>query len=240
MLSVLANWYYEIAKSKGWLPNNPKTKIVLIGLVAALPFVLLVALPSFVSKKDSVETINKSENVTGGNIVQGTKGNITINQVPPSKESQQYKHKLVSYTPISNLDLLINRFKLPTGSKNLSLRFVASTWNINFSFLVSVDAKIETVKEALLEHFSFKEHVTFDPSAFPTGTDKCSWTPSWILRADGHSIDGEDKSSRSLAVAKVSNNALLDFKVGWETYCVIGYHGEKSEEKFPKPPDVNL
>jgi CDP-diglyceride synthetase len=57
--------------------------------------------------------------------------------VPPSSSSTNLQSEWITIKPIPYLNVLVDSFRLPTGKNNLSLRFVAPSWNIDF-FLMSL------------------------------------------------------------------------------------------------------
>lgn len=56
LLSVVSNWIYDVCRQKGWFPDNPSFKRVIILIFLFLPLVFIVALPDWVGSFIGRET----------------------------------------------------------------------------------------------------------------------------------------------------------------------------------------
>jgi len=52
ILGVVSNWIYDISRNRGYLPDRPSLKRVVIVVFVFLPIVLFVALPAFLDRDD--------------------------------------------------------------------------------------------------------------------------------------------------------------------------------------------
>lgn len=156
-----------------------------------------------------------------------------------NNDTQQFNW--LTYEPIASLDTLINNFNLPTGQNNLSLIFIAPSWNIDFSFLVSKDVDVKVVAKTLLEHFSLREHIEYDLSSFSTGNTNCSWENNWQLTANGQVVWRYyywSEDSESLSKAGIGENALLRFGIKWDLICLHSRDIETPRKEIKAPPTL--
>jgi hypothetical protein len=152
---------------------------------------------------------------------------------PSPASSIEPQPTFVTYQPIAKLDTLINNFELPKGENNLSLNFIAPSWNIDFNFVVSEDVMVGEVYRSLLEHFSLKEHVAYDLSGLNAGY-RCSFEDVWILTANGKDVFSPAwvlGNSNTLREAKVNSGDLLSFTNIWTKRCVLTTNSNDSDQE---------
>jgi hypothetical protein len=46
-LNILSNWLYDLLKQKGFLPEKPSLRTLIVALITSLPLIILVAMPQF-------------------------------------------------------------------------------------------------------------------------------------------------------------------------------------------------
>lgn len=64
-LGVFSNWLYDLARKRDLLPKNPSIKMLVVVLIASLPLVLLVALPSLLESSEEEKPEQIVTNVEG-------------------------------------------------------------------------------------------------------------------------------------------------------------------------------
>ena len=199
---------------KNWIFANRKWLFSGVGVV------LISAIGTFVWQKLLMNDTDKSghnsqtqeQNSTGSVIniqVQEIPGKVNIS-VPQDSDSDNSKKKLEElhsvsyfiYRPIKNIDILLNSFKLPQGQENVQVRFISTNWGIDLPVSVSKDIKLKSIKDNLLQHFPFEDHIIVP---FP----KEIAHEYWELQVNSKSV----KEELSLKEIGIQDNDVLKFKI---------------------------
>lgn len=154
--------------------------------------------------------------------------------------------KWAHHTPIENIESLSKSFAVRTSPPPvLKLRFEAKEWPVAFTFQVSSALPVADLKEAILAHFGFDEHVSFDMSSFPIYGH---WVHYWELTVNGRIIKTRDDAFEqrlptTLAAAGVRNSDILQLKLGWGADWfmakTVPARNDRDIKKLVFPPDLD-
>jgi hypothetical protein len=148
--------------------------------------------------------------------------------------------KWAHFTTIPNLDSLVKSFAVRTTPPPvLRLRFQANQSPVAFTFRVSSAFPVRELRDAILAHFGFAEHVSYDLSGYPIdGT----WEPHWQLTVNGRIIDANDsfelRSPITLAAAGVRDSDLLRLQLSWTGHVFVSFNN-KSVIPPTFPPNLD-